>query len=85
MKKNIIQFKTKAGNEYELTRPTADIRAELNDGLELDAEGKPSKPATYLLSQARAVLAKSVNVDDMSDEDIVEVGSRAVELSTLGK
>lgn len=87
MKKNTIQFKTKAGNEYELTRPTVDVRAEVNDMLAgaMASKNPDSKSFSIFLAFARATMPKSTAFDDMIDDDVAEIGQRAIQLSTLGK
>lgn len=101
MKKKEVTFVTKSGNEYKLTRPTADECAEITDSFveeeekeiifkstsgtefvlsqltvkdqknirdltDLNKEGNPRKPASFLLAWTRGCVSEDVDVDDLS-------------------
>ena len=85
MKKNVIEFTTEAGNTYKLTRPTADERADMYEALEQDKDGNVKNGFRFALKCARAVLGKSVDIDDLTDMEIGEISNRAFELASLGK
>lgn len=85
MKKNVITFKSTSGAEYQLTRPTAENRALIHDTLDITEDGKPGNPSSYLLAWAIACLPKTIDIDELPDNEIIEIGVRATELATLGK
>lgn len=85
MKKNVIDFTTKEGNTYKLTRPTAEKRADIYEALEQDKDGNIKNGFRFAIKCARAVLDKSVDIDDLTDLEIGEISNRAFELASLGK
>ena len=85
MKKNTVEFKTTDGKSYTLTRPTAEVRFAITAGLGTTEEEIKSNMVMSSLEYAKAGLPKSIDVDDLPDKDIFEIGARVAELSTLGK